>query len=800
MNTRDNSKILGFFGDLFSDSHGMTTYTGVVRYAFPWLNLYVVEPISNGVLAKKLELVSGGDGSSVSGSVYVTYSINDIVMVASDRNEHGSMSVTDYIIGLASVQTNTGNSRPMNSCTNVRGFSDILTKVFDKVKVVAGVLGINVEKAFTQPTDLLSGDTNITSSPNVGISVLKHIVKIQCGKGCFVELDSVLSRIRVVTSSVEFIGPLYHHQDLSGKGSLLEYKQTAISPEEGLRGIVTGTEEDTPLFRKKEVAGDVTLGWEESVAVPNTSAGTSDDVYLSKVRYDGEATMASAKGFEIKKTLNIVTPYIKPGTEDPTRPYTEVDIFPDMVNNLSKGDYEYLLNRSLNMASEAKERVDSDFPRVACNKDKWGLSTDVKSQEVSDTIQKDGIASLDSIGSSQYYDLPDTLDIKDPHTGLVYKYFKSDSGIRWESDGSLVLYDGYGSEIRMTRGSIIISSATDTIIRPGRDTHVMSGRHTALVSQKDVTLHSSTSDVNIKGHGIVQVLSGLDKEGGFILDDRGSGILIKSKDKASVVAKDIFVGSVPETKESISVGASKGSGTVTIGGGANTVITGDAVAVYGKSADIIGKNEDRVSWVSVGDGSVTTISEKISMEGGVHIGQLSGALSSDIGSEHIISRSSRPSLSVDAEVRVAYSILCRDLWAENIRAEWLNAGNASRESGVKARVSAPNITIEPRTVSQPSRVLVTYGGPWSDAFNMAKEFKYKDSGDIGISPTYTVPGMLWQIRLDGDKLWNEPEIPSNINSDITCMVYPGKAAWSNGTVTLGPKGSKSIIGGYIING
>ena len=75
------------------------------------------------------------------------------------------------------------------------------------------------------------------------------------------------------------------------------------------------------------------------------------------------------------------------------------------------------------------------------------------------------------------YPPPESVELTDRVTGKVTRYYATSSFITQEPDGSICLCDGYGSEIRMSRGAIHISPALDLHLRPGRDLSAMAGRH-----------------------------------------------------------------------------------------------------------------------------------------------------------------------------------------------------------------------------------------------------------------------------------------------------------------------------------
>ena len=798
MNSTINKALEGI-GGLFSDNK-ISTYIGVVTYAFPWLNLYVVRPIADGVRAHTLELVSGPDSTSVGGAVFSTYSIGSSVIVCTDTDNHGSMSLTGYIIGPASTADNEEDNYPDHYVAPTAGLRSLLSDIFNTIYTIGGSLYVKAKKKFLQPNDLLCGDTSIIGSPGNGISVLKHITRIHCGRGCFIELDSIMSRIRIVTEKMEYIGPLKSYQDMSGRGSLLECKQTAVSYEEGTLGLDDTDSKLSPVFRLKEVSGDVTTGWGTSISVPDINTGKSDDVYSSKVRYDGAVTMESAKGFEIKKTLNIVTPYLKTDPSGFSTIIKEVEDFPDLVNNYSKDDADALENKSLTMTEDAEARLASEFPRVSINSDTWGLSPDVRTDTLKEALESP--RELNLIGKSQQYDLPDTITLEDPHTGKKYTYFKSESGFRQDPDGSLVLYDGYGSEIRMSRGNIIISSAADVTVRPGRDFHVMAGRHSATVAQEHVILHSSSKDVSIKGNKNVSLLSGINKDGKTIIDNRGAGVLTRSLTRASMVAPDIFAGSIPESSGSVPGIASKGSGKVVIGGGSSTVVTGTTISLYGEYIDTIAHKEGHVSWISMDTNRIVSISNSTYISGETYIGHISGTLQTQIGNVNLTAgnQNKKSYLYVQAGLDACYGINCRQVWAEQILGVRMYAGNASRESGIKSNVNKPSIQGDSPIMTQSNTPQVLYGGPWSDEFNLSVSFKYPSSAELNIEgESYTIPGMLWQKYLKDGKVWSEDPIHDIADTSNTSMVYPGYEAWQ-GVITTSATDSQPILGGYKING
>lgn len=797
-------------------SKELRQYIGTIRVAIPWMNLYIVDPYENTESAKDLALVSGGDGASRSGFSGRGFATGDTVLIASDDDIDGSTGLTGYIVSIVTPEVNDRKEDGTpDTPTPDKRTSPIITKlreIHDKIRVVFGSLFTNTPKVFSQPEDLLSGDIQLQGSePDHRISVLKHMIRIQCGESCFVELDSLLDRIRVVTSKSEFTGPLKHNQDVSGIGTLAEYKQTALTPEEGN----CYTEDNpTPLYRHREISGDLTMGWSTAVSMPDVGQHATTDVYTNHVGYDGRSVISSAMGFELRKTMDISSPVAKKEISGLEMYLNEVQKFESPYNNDTLE--AYIRDRSLNLEEEdAFNRSKHDNARVKANPDVWDTTENTRSAEWDNFVTKPD--RMEPIGTLPEYGLPEYIEVEDPHTGLKYKYFKSTSGFLQEADGSLVLYDGYGSELRMTRGNIIISSAADTIIRPGRDLHTMAGRHTAVVSQQDVALHSSHKDVYIKAEKSLKTLAGVNQEGSMIFDYRGNeGILIRSNNKAAVVGADVFIGGVlpedaPDTDKGLvdSLDALEPNGSVTIAA-SSPVIRGYEVTMFGESACHVGTTN---AVMALNDGQAITAAEDIFVSGHIGIGNLSGLVTYNNGAGSLIRIGNQYEskddfiLRIDMPVVATHSVATDFIVARIGNFMDAAANNAKGESGMAVgtdKIRMPDYYSsaskgEFRVTDSGVSVSTTYAG--TPKFIFGNSFAYPSSNDLGISVSgnYIIPGIRWQSMLSGTSVWEESPIKS-VRGGKDTMVYPGKEAWDKLTVSVKGGESVKLLGGYRING
>lgn len=785
-------------------SKDLRTYLAIVRYAFPWMNLYVVEPHERGAVMSTLELVSGSNIGS--GEFSPTYRVDDNVLVSSDKSVSiDNWSLTDYIVGLAATVDTPNTDIPtdkeeLEKWEQANPIKGLLNRVYTTVKDIFKTLHTSVGKTGGVSTDILPGETHIESSQNVGIHVMKHITQIKCGHRNMVELDSVLNRIRIVTERMEYVGPLKNCHDMSGTGTLMAFEQEALTPAEG---SAYHDEQAYALYRRRSVKGDMTMGWDDTVSVPSLDTHSINDVYRSKIDYTGKLTLASAHGFEIKKSMDVVS--AMPITED----QYALDIVPEITEfkaTDNKPDADLFFDRSINAADEAVKARTIEFNRVQGSNKAWSTTDATRSDTVKEAVDKEHTRKLAPIDDKQYYDLPEYIEIEDPHTKLKYKYYKSTSGFRHDPDGSLVFYDGYGSEIRMTRGNIIISPAADLILRPGRDLHAMSGRHTAVVSQKDVTVHSSLSDVYIKSQKSLHVISGIDGEGTTTIESRGKGTVIRSSNNTAVVGHDVFVGSISSKAPDTLDGSVQGDGTVIIGSGTQTTITGSMVV--SKSDEFIAMSADGDSYIDITADAVTMASKAIQAAGVVRIGGIIGNTSVTVGNTtyNLGNPSEQSEVVVRSEVYVPSNVYCGYIQAEGGEFVGLVANNASSESGIHpatgnvvARVDWSNAALMD-SVLHPMATTPNPTDVMGNHFVYSTPFTYPSSSVIGINKKYIIPGMLWQTFVSSGARWNEPIIPGLRNKDKATMVYPGADAWENALVTVKGYKQQKINGGYVVNG
>lgn len=112
----------------------------------------------------------------------------------------------------------------------------------------------------------------------------------------------------------------------------------------------------------------------------------------------------------------------------------------------------------------------------------------------------------------------------DQRPGHSVRYYKSRSCIQQLDDGSIVIEDGYGSQIVMKGGSIFFSCVGDVWAQPGRNFIAWAPHDAILKAGNCADISASKHDVRIKAERNVQVLAGNDQSGvgGILLESRSN--------------------------------------------------------------------------------------------------------------------------------------------------------------------------------------------------------------------------------------------------------------------------------------
>jgi hypothetical protein len=108
--------------------------------------------------------------------------------------------------------------------------------------------------------------------------------------------------------------------------------------------------------------------------------------------------------------------------------------------------------------------------------------------------------------NKQWLDRPQPKRLKVDHR-YASDYYETTAGIYALPDGGIVIQDGYGSEIRMTGGSIFLTCPGDVWRMPGRSCIDWAGDDHIIKANNSVDITSSNKDVRVKAEHNLEMLA-----------------------------------------------------------------------------------------------------------------------------------------------------------------------------------------------------------------------------------------------------------------------------------------------------
>lgn len=126
-----------------------------------------------------------------------------------------------------------------------------------------------------------------------------------------------------------------------------------------------------------------------------------------------------------------------------------------------------------------------------------------------------------NMNESYKFIAPTKLEIDSRYKDV--NYFNTASFITMAEDGSIVIADGYGSQIMLGGGQIRLEAGGDVMLMSG--SRVVTLAKEAIVRAKDsVDISSSNADVRLKAEVNMQLLAGNAGYGGMLIESKGQGI------------------------------------------------------------------------------------------------------------------------------------------------------------------------------------------------------------------------------------------------------------------------------------
>jgi hypothetical protein len=160
---------------------------------------------------------------------------------------------------------------------------------------------------------------------------------------------------------------------------------------------------------------------------------------------------------------------------------------------------------------------------VAHTKD-WYLPNELDLSEIGGESARGIYDGTINFGHQFMADLPSVgvLTIDHRGEGGRTKYYRSRSLIKQLDDGSILIEDGYGSQIRMAGGSIFLTGAGDVWMQPGRSFVAWAPHDAILRAGNAADISAAKSDVRIKAEVNLHMLSGNGGTGGTLIENKAT--------------------------------------------------------------------------------------------------------------------------------------------------------------------------------------------------------------------------------------------------------------------------------------
>lgn len=449
--------------------------------------------------------------------------------------------------------------------------------------------------------DSYAGDTLITDTTGGGLFVGRSQLLLQQGSAAQLRITGFDNKVSVMgqklqtlsLTTVQQINPNINKKLIAANinqrfGARADTPALKIDNQR----ITTKEASMKPFYRYQQLDGAVINGHSQSILIQNPDTQLITDVPQQvipvqqyRVDYNGAVSQQSSRSIRQIKTPNILSimqGYVAPTDAQATRPTMQQ---PQASVNIAL----YLAAYYQNIFNINSQQYPSQLVEVASQ------------QQL--CLNKTGIPGL-SAYQPEYQDAyqsfaqPAQVSLTDKQNQTTTKYKNTISFINQQDDGSIILKDGWGSQIRMHGGNIYISSALDTFIRPGRDCisitprlhqieangalTISSKESIRVGSQRDICLSSGISGQTAKT--VIQNRSSSDKKA-------GAGVVVRSNGDLSVTSSnDLYIGLNDKTTKNAQDKVTRNTtGKLFIDGGMQACLLADDIKLLSTTnLDLIG--------------------------------------------------------------------------------------------------------------------------------------------------------------------------------------------------------------------
>lgn len=390
-------------------------------------------------------------------------------------------------------------------------------------------------------------------------------------------------------------------------------------------------------------------------------------------------------------------------------------------------------------------------------------------------------------------------------TKISNKLFDNTSFISQQPDGSIIIKDGWGSSIIMSRGNIYISSALDTFIRPGRDLINLVPRHCQTTSNQQIVL-ASKADIKVASQQSVHIASAVSGEQGYItIQNRSkeittnSGIILRSNANMSITASgDMRIALNDKTKVNADKKASTGKGSIIISGGAVSINSTSNMTITAKDGlGLYAYQSQKGAGINISNTQIAVVGSQIALDTSlvqcgktdiIHTVKMPAK-----SQEFILNKgSSQFRLHVRGEVQCKGILSSGDVLGTGqlggssyiiFREKSLQTISGSQKRSIETfNKSMKDIFSSELTANIPMELSAKQDW-YTDSYICTNELAFCQSSKLKYAGNYRMPTMCWQMSISDDTNNFKPVTVTKTGTDQKTYTYPGKQAWISGTIS-----------------
>jgi hypothetical protein len=421
-----------------------------------------------------------------------------------------------------------------------------------------------VSQSAGRPMDGLIGEYSRLSETGIGLLIDSFQAYLRVNEACGLWLNYFDSYAKLSGLSLTLQSYCEHNYQLADEGENFSMKGYAIYPWEatGMYEIgerISKTNEaeavqldkkfpfaledledqaQTPIYRLTDYTGYLGQGHNRTLMKPARTSGrrlltdTDNDTGLFQelLALDGGYTVRSAKQVTIAKYPLIPNPRRIRQVEDALGDDLTVDNDYKFSGRFGEGDEHKVQEWDDTDVGELKSLMrPAGVLDLLAHHYNWKSThpfeyhtKDYEYPEESEGSEFNSVQFHRGVMQASYVEVfPKALYIDSRYKHV--NYYNTASFVSLTEDGSVLIGDGYGSQISMTGGQIRLEAGGDVMLMSGSRV-VTLAREAIVRAQDSVDISSSNRDVRIKAEHNLQVLGGNSGFGGVLIESKSQGV------------------------------------------------------------------------------------------------------------------------------------------------------------------------------------------------------------------------------------------------------------------------------------